>query len=101
MMAETDQATRNRHWREHVQSWQASGLTQIAYCQRHALAYHQFGYWSRKLNPRQPPVSGFTRVQQRPATSQDLTVLLPNGIELRGISDVNLSVVSRLLQQLA
>jgi hypothetical protein len=55
-MAETDQATRNRRWREHVQSWQASGLTQIAYCQRHAFAYHQFGYWSRKLNERQAPV---------------------------------------------
>jgi hypothetical protein len=75
------------------------GLPQIAYCQRHALAYHQFGYWSRKLNPRQASVAGLTRVQQRPATSQGLTVLLLDGIELRGINDANFSVVSRLLQQ--
>ena len=100
-MAEVDQATLNRHWREHVRAWRASGLTQIAYCKLHSLAYHRFGYWSRKLSPRQAPTSGFTRVQQRPVASQDLTVLLPNGIELRGVNDANLSVVSRLLQQLS
>lgn len=99
-MAEVDDTNLNRHWQEHIQLWQSSGLTQMAYCRQHSLVYHQFGYWSRKLNPIQESTSGFTRIQP-PSVSQDLTVLLPNGIELRGVNDANLSVVSQLLQQLS
>ena len=32
-------------WQKHVRAWEASSLTQAAYCQRHRLSLASFGYW--------------------------------------------------------
>ncbi|WP_419601497.1 IS66 family insertion sequence element accessory protein TnpA, partial [Thiolapillus sp.] len=44
-MAPTD----TTFWQDHVTTWQASDLTQKAYCEAHGLRYATFGYWVRKL----------------------------------------------------
>ncbi|MBU1663855.1 MAG: IS66 family insertion sequence element accessory protein TnpB [Gammaproteobacteria bacterium] len=36
------------YWRGHVQGWRQSGLSQIAYCERHALNIKSFCRWRRK-----------------------------------------------------
>lgn len=35
-------------WREHVEAWQASGLSQAAYCRRQKLHPITFNYWKQK-----------------------------------------------------
>jgi hypothetical protein len=30
---------------EHIANWKASGLTQVAYCQQHAIKPHIFSYY--------------------------------------------------------
>ena len=32
------------HWKRHIESWQAGGLSQSEYCRRHNLSYHRFIY---------------------------------------------------------
>lgn len=103
-MEQTDKIDRQRFWHDHVTSWQASNLTQKAYCQAHSLRYASFGYWVRKL--RMPSIdhpgqgSGFVPVKLSP-TADGLILALPNGVEIRGIETHNLGLVRELLGMLA
>ena len=37
------------YWRQQVDQWQASGLSQTQYCKTHQLTYHRFIYWRQKI----------------------------------------------------
>ena len=53
------------------------------------------------LVPGMPEISGgFAKVICEPALDTGLTLSLPNGLMLRGISAANVSVVRQLLDQL-
>ena len=91
------------HWEEHLQDWQNSTQSQSAYCREHGLNYHRFTYWRRKLMPKDNPVkvgagSGFVPVTGPSADAvSGLTAMLPNGVQLQGITADNLDVVKPLL----
>ena len=38
-----------RLWKERIQSWQQSGLTQIEWSRQNNVNHHQLGYWKRKF----------------------------------------------------
>jgi hypothetical protein len=40
---------RRAFWRDHLTQWQASGMTQVAYCRQQGLHREQFGYWKKRL----------------------------------------------------
>jgi hypothetical protein len=40
---------KRRYWRQHLEAWQASGLTQVAYCRQSGLSRFQFQYWKRRF----------------------------------------------------
>ena len=68
---------RRAFWQEHLAQWQASGLTQVAYCRQHGLHRNQFGYWKKRLlSARSPDAApGFIAVQMVSAGAA-LTVVL-------------------------
>ena len=102
-MAPTDTTDRTTFWQDHVTTWQASGLTQKAYCEAHGLRYSTFGYWVRKLRTAsvdRENTSGFVPVTLSLADA-GLVVALPNGLEIRGIEANNLGLVRELLGMLA
>ena len=41
-----------RYWQQHMEAWQASDLTQPAYCQQHTISLAAFGYWRTRLKKR-------------------------------------------------
>lgn len=41
-----------KHWRQHVARWRASGLTQRQYSQRAGLNVHTLAHWSWRLGRR-------------------------------------------------
>ena len=41
-------------WQQHIEGWETSGLTQLMYCQQHAISLGSFGYWRTRLK-RMPP----------------------------------------------
>ena len=94
-----------RYWREQIDAWRASDETQQAFCQRRELSYHRFTYWRRKLAgqeaaQRRVP-SALVPVRYQPVPSETtLSLVLPSGIELRGIALDNLTVVQQLLARL-
>lgn len=95
-------------WADHIQSQRTSGLTQQAYCTRHALKPHQFSYWKHQLastvqarSKSQPETGqrGFVPVSVAvpPSSMNSLMITLPNGIQLNGISEHNLTLVQQLI----
>lgn len=56
-------------WRELLQSWQASELTQKQFCAQHSIAYSAFHYWFKKFREEKtiPGInSGFATVKITP-----------------------------------
>lgn len=90
-------------WRPHIEAWKVSGQSQSAFCQANSLSYHRFGYWHRKLTTRKKTVDtgGFVAVSKRPPATESLSIALPQGMVLRGITADNLAVVFQLLSHLA
>lgn len=92
-------------WKQQVQTWKLSGLSQVQFCKNNNLIYHRFVYWRGKLDhaTKVPPKQDrgrFAAVSVRPDADRGLTLSLPNGLVMRGICTENLSVVRQLLDQL-
>ena len=95
------------YWQQQVDTWQVSDQSQQAFCKEHELSYHRFIYWRRKFECRstenqEPPSSALVPIiYQPPSTAAGLSLVLPNGLELRGLSEDNLPLVQQLLDRLA
>lgn len=37
------------YWKQHIESWRETGLTQAEYCRRHNLKHHQLVYWKKRV----------------------------------------------------
>ena len=104
---EKSQAVAN-YWQQQIEAWQASSQSQSAFCTANDLAYHRFGYWRRKLlsqsrvSPNQT-TSSFVPAMTYPkqTAGDDLCLVLPSGLMLRGVTSDNLSVVCQLLNRLS
>ena len=93
---------RRRLWQQHIEDWQASGLSGMAYCQQQSLTYCRFVYWRKKLTepeasfPEQPVSSpGFAKVSAVPGpeSSEGLTVSLPGGVSITGLHAGNVELL--------
>lgn len=70
-------AERRAFWQDHLTQWQASGMTQVAYCRQQGLRVSQFGYWKKRLLPIRSPdaAAGFIAVQMTSAGATLAVVL--------------------------
>jgi hypothetical protein len=98
--------TREQFWQHHIDQWQDSGSTKMAYCREYRLTYHQMVYWCSKrdgLSKHDEPTSGFVPVSvSSPVTSgsSQLSVRLPSGISIEGINELTLDMVAQLVRSL-
>jgi hypothetical protein len=37
------------YWKQHIDNWQQTGLTQTEYCRQHNLKHHQLVYWRKRF----------------------------------------------------
>jgi len=44
--------TKSEQWQQHLNLWHESGLSQVAFCQQHNIAVHNFQYWRKRLSPK-------------------------------------------------
>jgi hypothetical protein len=106
MSGTTHATTLADYWRDHIEEWQRSGLSQMAYCATQQLAYHRFVYWRQKLQGERGKAqlkltSALVPVSYRPSpTSSQLTLSLPNGMTVGGILADNVTLIPQLLEQL-
>jgi len=94
------------YWKQQIQAWKLSGLSQAQFCKDNNLIYHRFVYWRGKFDDATRVSStkedrgGFAAVSVRPDVDRGLTLSLPSGLVMRGICAENLSVVRQLLDKL-
>ena len=104
MVTKVQSAALAEHWRHHFDAWRQSGQSQSQFCRVNALNYHRFLYWQRKFRKqeRQNANGGFVSVTRQvdPAPC-GLSIVLPGGLVVQGISASNLPVVRQLLNQLS
>lgn len=79
--------SKSEFWSNHMAAWERSGLTQAAYCRRHALSLPSFGYWRRVLGrrpgvPSSPAVVPIV-VGEPDAVVEAIEVRLPNGLQVQ------------------
>jgi len=100
---------RQQYWHRRLCEWRESGLSGAAFCKQHALTYHQFVYWRRKLESGAErrdageARSGFARVALAPPGAEavdGLTVSLPNGVSITGLHAGNVDLLGAIVRQL-
>jgi hypothetical protein len=45
------------YWKQHIDSWQQTDLTQVEYCRQHNLKHHQLVYWKKRFSKTEANVS--------------------------------------------
>lgn len=45
------------YWKQHIDTWQETGLTQAEYCRRNNLKHHQLVYWKKRFLKTETDVS--------------------------------------------
>lgn len=109
MTSKEERQRREAFWREQVEHWKQSGATQTGFCKANNLVYHRFVYWLHKFEarprPSAPPAKqtgrfvGVTRTE--PESAAGLTVALPNGMSLQGITPDNVATACWLMERLS
>ena len=107
MATRQESETLARYWQEQISLWEQSGQSRISFCQQHDLNYHRFGYWYQKFQLQEKSSSATASADFVPVRLQQsvacpgLSIELPGGLTLRGISRENLSLVEQLLSRLS
>ena len=72
------------YWKQQIEQWQQTGLTQAEYCRRNNLKHHQLVYWKKRYLKTQSDVS-FVPIQLEdlldipaPTDQASLTVVIDN-----------------------
>lgn len=101
-MTANEQESLRQRWKQHLETWQKSGQSQIDYCREQGLKPHQMTYWkgrfaksesSAKLIPLElsvPPL----------AQSTSVVVTLPDGIRLEVPTEQATALLPKLLPAL-
>lgn len=99
-------SSKKQFWSAHIQAYKQSGLSQNEYCRQNNLQAGQFRYWNKKLETQssdsadllskaqdnqQPFVA--VSVEKTPPSSHGLSLHLPGGCQLTGITESNVSLV--------
>ena len=100
MATKEQSAALTEYWRRHIDAWKTSGQSQSEFCNVNKLSYHRFCYWQRKFHKQeqQDASGGFAAVSRQPEPiSSGLSIALPRGLVVQGITAGNLPVVYQLL----
>lgn len=105
-----EQVSREAFWQQHLDRCQVSSLSKMAYCRQHDLAYHQMIYWQKRLDV---PADSHTEqkesernqfvpviVDNEDSQTPALSLTLPNGLVVSGITDSTVGLIKPLLSQL-
>lgn len=85
-------------WQQHITTWQSSGISQAAYCDKNNLKLSSFSYWRGKQSKSRPKLVSVSM----PVTAAFAELSLPGGIQLQlpiSALEQTLPVLWRLLRE--
>ena len=91
-------------WKQQLEQWKVSKLSQAHYCRKHNLKPHRFSYWKRKLN--QPvkkdtfiPVSLIpTPGDKAYSQNSGISLAINNRVQIHLESDFNSKTLLKVIQ---
>jgi hypothetical protein len=90
------------HQQEHIEAWQSSGLSQVAYCRQHKLNSKTFANWLRVYRSQQVSLVAPTliplEIKLAPSPSGSLCLRCPQGHTLEIPLDVPPQWLGKLLK---
>jgi len=86
-------------WEHRISDWEQSGMSQRKYCTQNDISYSTFNYWRRKSSPK---IKQFAEVKIKDSIidNSNITINLPNGIQLSVKQLNNLKGVKELVYEL-
>jgi len=94
------------YWKQHLENWRSSGLTQLAYCRQHDLKVHQFTYWKKRFVQTEAGIT-FVPVNIRPADSMasvdsadSLRLIVDGDLQIEITADFDPRLLRRLIATL-
>jgi len=102
-LSRTEELKQKRtYWKQHIDDWQQTGLTQTEYCRRHNLKHHQLVYWKKRFLKTETDVSfvslkldDLLDIPARPDHAS-LSLVIDNHFKI----DIRAGFDARLLRQL-
>lgn len=94
---------RRRRWQELLGRWQASGLSQAAFCRRHGVPVWKMAWWKKRLGARRSiPAVAFVPVKVVPTAvgPERLELVLSCGRRLRFPADMAPSKLAAIVAAL-
>ena len=103
-MDNPDKAERHAKWRILVEEHEKSGLSQREFCMQHSLVVSQFNYYRTQFKAQQPskninelmPI----QLQKNSSGSNEIRLLLPNGLQCILPSQLDVIQIRRLVEVL-
>lgn len=99
-----DSKQKRKFWKNHIKQWEASGLSQRAYCRENDLIIQRFYDWKRRITTADKPYVSFLPVAltDSPANNHlSVRIHTPNGFTIE-IEDQDGSIeINRLLSMVA
>jgi len=94
------------YWKQQIEQWQQTGLSQAEYCRRNNLKHHQLVYWKRRCLKTETEVS-FVPVQLEalldipaPADQASLTVIIDNQFKVEIVAGFDPQLLRQVLTAL-
>jgi len=79
-----ERAEKLRYWKDQLEKWKGSGLTQAQYCRENNLRVHRFLYWRKRILPEKPPQVSLVELPIQRAVSEPLP---PHGVAISLVVD--------------
>ena len=96
-------AAREDYWRERIAAQERSGLTVAQFCREQELTEQSFYLWRKRLREAKPMRFALVETglaRQGRATESDLELVLATGERLRISTDVDVTVLRRVVEAL-
>lgn len=99
-----DAQQRRKFWQTHIERWQASGLSQRAYCIKHDLIIQRFYDWRRRFKSAENNRVSFLPVSLAGSTAfnhPSVRIHTPNGYTIEIENQIGSTEIDRLVAMLA
>jgi len=90
-------------WKQHIEQWSESGLSQTEYCRQNVLSRHRFTYWKIKFKPKNLPAKFVQIPEPLDIHVPDLKLNIGQGLQIEipeGFSRATLEQVLATLKVL-
>jgi len=96
---ELNPKSKREFWASHIQAWEQSGLSQVAYCRKNDLKMHRWWYWRKRIST--PLATDVTFVPLKFSSSHPsgsiISVNTPNGYRIEIDNGFDFSKLRQLI----